>query len=492
MRPASGALLLRAAAAVARGEGEGAPPGPPLPWTGEGSRALRFLGAARARAGGRLDALLDALAAPCDRLARRPVPVLAACIAAVPLARVLLGSGSGPLVASLLLLGAMAALASAGSALHTGRERRWVLAALLAGLLLRLAAGGAVAAMGGFPDEDHLYHPLARDAAAAWSAGVPSDLAAHPVVRNRAAYYHLLAATYLAGGAEVPLGRALGAALGLLAALLAGEAARPLGGPRAAALAVAILALHPEHAFWSATLSRDTLSTVLVLLALAILARRPGALFRGGFLAVAPPLALLALNSFLLAGVLAAVVAILALAEGVAGAAAGRARGWTALAAALLLGGAALLWVGHHWGAYFSPGLLTAVRRDTIGNAPDFLPGLAFDGLLPVLLFLPLGVLFVLLAPWPWTPAGAKGLYAWAALPGLAVTALGIVGLAASLRRRPAATAPLVLFLALALSLLGLLETNTGIVVRHRLPLTAVLAAGAGVLLAGLQPRRSA
>ena len=56
---------------------------------------------------------------------------------------------------------------------------------------------------------------------------------------------------------------------------------------------------------------------------------------------------------------------------------------------------------------------------------------------------------------------------------------------AAAASAAPAAAAPVVLFAVLLLLELALLEGNSGIVVRHRLPLTGILCAGAGVLLAG-------
>jgi hypothetical protein len=420
--------------------------------------------------------------------------VVAAAIAALPAARLLLDPAGGNAAgAALLLLGGMALLSALVRSLHEGVEMRIVAAALGAGLLLRVGAGLLLTATGGFPDERGLYHPLAADAAACWQAGGSSSLAGHPFAANRGAYLYLLSGTYLLAGPSILAGRALGVLLGLLAALLAGEVARPLGGARAASLAVAVAALHPELALWSATLSRDSLTAVILLLALARLERRPGTLFRGGLLAAAVPVALLAWNSFPLAGVLAAVVVILAGAEALAAAGRRGPAGPLLLAGFLVLAAGSLAFVGWRYGAFFTPGILTAVRRSTIGNAPDFLPDLAFDGPLSVLLFVPLGALFVLFAPWPWAAAGgARFLYGIGALAGAAATILGLVGLGAALRARPAAAGPAALFVLVAVVLLGLLEANSGIVVRHRVPIAAVLCAGAGVLLAGMDALRRA
>ena len=82
-----------------------------------------------------------------------------------------------------------------------------------------------------------------------------------------------------------------------------------------------------------------------------------------------------------------------------------------------------------------------------------------------------------------------RAAYGVLALVGAAIVVAGVVGLGAALRRRAAAAAPPVLFALVLLALLAVLEGNSGIVVRHRLPLTAVLAVGAGVLLAGRERR---
>jgi hypothetical protein len=313
-------------------------------------------------------------------------------------------------------------------------------------------------------------------------------MAGNAIVEGRAAYFHLLAWTYYLAGPTMAVARALGGLLGLAAALVAGEVGRSLGGRRAAALACAVLALHPEHALWSVTLSRDTLTTLLVLTTFALVLRRPGTLLRGNLLVALVPLGLVAMNSFVVAGVLAATVAAMALAEAFAGTH-GPVRvvaGAAATAAAL----AALVFVGHRFGAWFTPEMFTAVRSRAIGVDADFLPEVEFGGWLGVAGFLPLGAAWALTAPWPWTAVHAtRAAYGVLALAGFAVTCAGIAGLVAACRRRAGAAAPLVLFGAILLALLGAIEGNSGIVVRHRLPLTAVLCAGAGALLAGLRRR---
>ncbi len=485
-------LLVRAAGALTgAGAGEAEPP---MRWSAAGSAASALLGPSLSGVRRLLARSADGAASTVALAGRRPLAVLAAVVAAVPAARLLLEGTAGAAAASaLVLLGGTSLLAALLLSLHEGADRRIAAAALAGGLLLRVAAAVLLSARGGMPDETGLYHPLASDAAACWQAGGASSLADHPFAENRGAYLYLLSGTYLLAGPDLLAGRVLGILLGLLAALLAGELARPAGGARAASLAVVLVALGPEQALWSATLSRDGLTTVLVLTALAFMARRPGSLFRGTLLAAAIPVALLAWNSFPMAGVLGAVVVLLAGFEALS-AAARRGPGGVLLPVLFLaVAGASLAVVGWRYGAYFTPEVLTAVRRNTVGNAPDFLPGLAFDGPLSLLLFLPLGALFVLFAPWPWAAAGGgRLLYGLGALAGSAVAVLGLVGIGAGLRRRPAASAPAALFVLVGVGLLGLLEANSGIVVRHRLPLAAVLAAGAGCLLAGMEELRRA
>lgn len=487
-------ILLRASGALTGAGTTAGEADPPLPWSAAGSAASVLFAPSLAGPRHLLVRCADRGAAAVILAGRRPLIVLAAVVVAVPASRLLLGPEHGGAVASgLILLGGTALLSALLLSLHEGAGRRIAAAALALGLLLRVAAAIFLAARGGLPDETGLYHPLAADAAACWQAGGASTLAEHPFAENRGSYLYLLSGTYLLAGPGLLAGRVLGILLGLLAALLAGELARPVGGARAASLAVVLVALAPEQALWSATLSRDTLTTVLVLAALACMARRPGSLFRGTLPAVAVPVALLAWNSFPMAGVLAAVVVVLAGLEALS--AAGRRGPGGILLPVLFLAiaGGSLAVVGWRYGAYFTPDLLTVVRRNTVGNAPDFLPGLAFDGPLSLLLFLPLGALFVLFAPWPWAAAGGgRLLYGIGALAGSAVAVLGLVGIGAGLRRRPAAAAPAALFVLVGVALLGILEANSGIVVRHRLPIGAVLAAGAGCLLAGMEELRRA
>jgi hypothetical protein len=480
-------LALAFARALAGAGAEPEAEGPPVRWTLEGSRLAFTLA--------RLADPLVAAAEPVGRVAERLAPLLAsrplrwvaAAAVGAPLLLLALPSAAGGAAALALAAAAgLSLLFAAASAMHDGAERGLVLRVLVAGLLLRAILGAFLHLRGGFPDEFGYYHPLAVDAASCWRAGGPSILSTHPVVEHRAAYFYLLSGAYLLLGDSIVVGRVLGVLLGLFAALLAGEVARPMGGRRAAALAVGVLALHPEHALWSATLSRDTLTTLLVLLALAAVLRRPGTLLRGNLLLALAPVGLLAFNSFLAAGALGAALALLLLGEAVAGPAPPSLRVARPVVACVLAGGALLL-VGWRWGTLFHPALFTAVRSKAIGTAPDFAPGLKLEGMGDVLLFLPAGALFVLTAPWPWAADNiGRVLYGIPAALGLAVAALGAAGLLAAARRRPAAAAPPILFALAYLALLALLEGNSGIVVRHRLPLTALLAVGAGVLLAGL------
>jgi hypothetical protein len=475
-----GPVVLRFADALAA---RGAPAGeaaPPLAWTGGGSVALTAL----RRAADVLAPALRPLDAVGDALAARPLAVAAAAVVVVPASQI---SGAPVVGIAAAAVAALALVVGAAHALHDGGERRVVVRALLAGAALRLAFAAAISAQGGFPDETGTYHPIAADAASCWRAGGPATMAANLIVQGRAAYFHLLAAVYFLFGPSMAAGRLFGAALGLAAALAAGEVGRALGGRRAAAFACAALALHPEHALWSATISRDTLTTLLVLATFAIVLRRPGTLLRGNLVLAAVPLALVAMNSFLVAGALAATLVLMTTAEAVAAAGGGVRRAAT-FAAAAVVAGAALVFVGARHGPWFRPDLIATVRGNATGSPADFLPGLAFGSWWAVAAYLPLGAAFVLAAPWPWDAVHAnRAAYGLLALAGLAISAAGVAGLVAAARRRAAAAAPVVTFALVLLALLAALEGNSGIVVRHRLPLTACLACGAGVLAAGLR-----
>jgi hypothetical protein len=472
-------VALRLACALAARGASSAEAAPPLDWTGAGSvvvAAARRIAAALAPLGGVLDAAGDVLGA-------RPFLVAAVALVAAPLSEIAGVPSLGLAAAGVAVL---ALVMAAARALHDGAERRIVVGALLAGAALRFAFAAAIAAQGGFPDETNTYHPIAADAAACWRAGGPSTMAEHLIVQGRAAYFHLLAGTYFLFGPTMLAGRLVGCALGLAAALAAGEVGRALGGRRAAAFACAALALHPEHAFWSGTVARDTLTTFLVLVTFAIVLRRPGTLLRGNLLLAAVPATLVAMNSFLVAGALAATLVAMTVAEAVV-ATRGAVR-VAAVAGATVVAGAVLVFVGARFGAWFRPELIAMVRGNATGSAADFLPGLPFDSWGAVAAYLPLGAVFVLAAPWPWDAVHAnRAAYGGLALVGLAVSVAGVAGLAASARRRASAAAPVILFAAILFVLLAMLEGNSGIVVRHRLPLTACLACGAGALFAGLR-----
>ncbi len=449
-----------------------------------GSRAADAL----ARLGSALSGPLAVAAAPIDRLGgaltARPALLIAALVVLPPALRFAGPTGSA-LATVVLALAALAALLSFAGRLHADGDARSVVRLLLLGVALRVLVGGAVHLAGGFPDEHGIYHPLAADTAACWARGGPSLLPEHMVVAGRAVYFHLLSAVYLLVGPQLVAGRVLGALIGLTTAVVGGEIARAIGGRRAGLWALGILALHPEHALWNTTLSRDSLSTLLVLVALAALARNPGRLLGLNALRVAVPLALLTQNSFLVAGLLGATLAAVALAESIS--AAGRSvRGVVLPAIGVATALAALVFVGSRYGAYFSARMVSDVRSLAVGNAADFLPGLVLENGLEVALLLPVGALFVLFAPFPWTAVHVtRAGYGGTALAGAAITVLGLVGLVRAARSRPARVAPLVLFVLLTLCLLALVEGNSGIVVRHRMPVTAILSIGCGLLLAG-------
>ncbi len=488
MNAPSGSLAARAARALA-----GIPPaGDPRPlpeWSLDEARSGRGIAAAvRSLAGAVPAAALRLLDAVAGVLRARPLLWTAGAILCVPVLQLLLPAGVAVPCAVLLATAAgMSLLLAAVGRLYEGEHRMLLERVLLVALLFRAAVGAAIQASGGFPDEVTYYHGFAADSAACWRLGGPSLMAGHFVVEGRAAYFYILSAAYALLGTSMVVGRMLGTLIGLAGAVVAGEVARPLAGPRAAAFAVAVLALHPEHAFWNATLSRDGLATLLVLLALAVHLRRPGGLLRGNLLLVAAPLGLLALNSFVVAGSLSAAFVLAAVAEAVAGGGQGAGR-VLRVAGVVLLALGALVFVGWRYGNLFTPELFSAVRSQPINTAPDFLPGVVFGSVADVLAFVPIGASFVLFAPWPWDAVHAhRAAYALFAAAGLVVTLAGLAGLGVAARRRPWLAAVPILYGVLHLSLLSLLEGTTGIVLRHRLSLTALFAVGTGILLAGIR-----
>ncbi len=486
--PAGAPLFLRAAAALSRADGGAA---------AEADRGLTGsrVAAAAATAWGTLAAgTARALGPAMGPLTGIPLAAILATAAAVPVLR-LVGAPTAVVLAAAGAAGALALLRLA-RALHGRARGRAAAGLLLAGLVLRLALAAVVASRGGFPDERGYYHPLAEETAAAWTAGEPSRMLDYPVTSGREVYYGLLAGTYALLGADPWAGRLLGIGLGLLAALVAGELARRLGGPSAAVAGVGLLALHPEHALWSATLSRDALTTLLALAALAAASGPPGRSVPVRLAVAAAPAALLWWNSFLVAGAVTAVLVVIA---GSAALVRARNRGPAGLAAvgvALLLGLAAATWVGRQWGPWFSLEMISAVRNRGLDAAAlseralgftSFLPGLVFGHPLELAAYLPLGAAWVLAAPLPPEATSMLRLgYSLLAAGGVAISVAGVGGLARAARRGATGAAALIAFGCVYLALLAALEASSGVVVRHRLPLTAVLVAGAAPLVAGL------
>jgi len=450
---------------------------PPFRWSGEGSASLGFVESAIRRSEETARPVLRALDATAGLLAGRWILLLATALIGNPLLRLTLGDDAA--LAPVLLLAAAAGTAlllRAASALHGEPERAWVVRALLVGLLLRVALAAAIAASGSFPDERLQYDPVSRLAAAEGPGGATDSLGRSRLVPGRWAYYALLTGTYGFLGSSPAAGRLLGILLGLGAALLAGEVARPLGGRRAAALAVLALALHPEAALWSGAITRDGLSAFLVLAALAAAARGTGGLLRGRALLLAGPLALLAMNSVPAAVALGAALAGAILLEGAAAAREGRG-GVLRAGLALLLLVAALRAAEAVAGPWLDPARLASLRDGVLRADAGWFDEAAR---------LPLGAAFALFAPWPWEAVNLLRLgYSLLALGGMAVTAFGIAGLAAAVRRSPLRAAAPALFALAFLAILALTEGNAGTVARHRLPLAAVLSVGAGILAAG-------
>jgi hypothetical protein len=469
----------------------------PLSWSDRGS----LVGAILRRVGGVLAPIgpvLDRVAAPLLALPMRALLFVPVVIAGLRLL------GDWPAVAGvvtvLFAVTGLTVLLKVARVLHPGEGTRTAVRLLLLGAVLRLVFGAVIAGSGGLPDEIGYYHPLAEDTAACWANGAPSLLPDHRVVAARGAYYLLLSGAYYLAGPEMLVGRVLGALLSLAAALLAGELARCLAGPRAAVIALGLLALNPVHAFWSTTLSRDSLTTIFVLAGILCLARRPGRTLPFGVLLAAMSVMLLFQSFFLAAVALGGAVVVIAAAEMV-----DRARGRIGTAGAVLAAGAlffAAAWfVLDRYGMWLRLDVITAIRQavDTQpmaeGNPTrnDFLPDVVLTGPLDLLGYLPIGAAFVLFAPFPWIAVHTtRFLYSFLMVPGLAITVFGLVGMWKLVGRGSRAVVAPVLFSMFFLLFLALLEGSSGIVARHRLPLTAVLVVGAAAVLAGLRREESA
>ena len=145
------------------------------------------------------------------------------------------------------------------------RDRRWLAALLLAGIVLRAAYCWKFPQWGpnhSIPDLNW-YETIAESI---YHRGVIADPAGNPTAAREPGYPILLAGVYLFTGPSYRAGQALNCAFGLLTIILVFLIGREIFGRRTAWIAAVVATFYPQFLYYTATLERETFQTFLLTL----------------------------------------------------------------------------------------------------------------------------------------------------------------------------------------------------------------------------------
>lgn len=347
----------------------------------------------------------------------------------------------------------------------------WLWMLVLSGIAVRVAVAIVLrltpAAEAIAPDE-YTFHVNAQWFAAWVRDEVPQPFAYKFANSTQVGYFALVGSMYAAFGEYQVLPILVNCIVGGLCAYPAYLVASRMAGRRAGRGAAILVTFFPSLVLWSALLVRDALVLFLLLwivsLAQSLLARFR---LRTALWLVACLLLLATLRSYLLAVMGAALlVALLVASVRHPGRAIGTA----------LVCGAAVVGVvkGSGLGTdYLGDASLYSLAQQRRYNAMTGDGAIALDGHdlstpLGALSYLPVGLAWFLLSPFPWQFAGRQAIAAPEMIVWYACVPLVVIGAAYGLRRRRRqALAPLVAGLLITV-LYSLVEGNVGIIFRHR------------------------
>ncbi len=358
-------------------------------------------------------------------------------------------------------------------------ESRALLAIFLAAVFVRFGVALLVAYAAPsqfFALDDHKYTRYGIELAAHWAGEGP-----FPEIYGRLGYYAWNAFLFTLLGPSPLAPVFVNTVLGGVACLLAHSIARELGGPRAGLLAAGIAAFWPSLVLWSSLNLKDASAIFGLLLLLR------GAQRLASRIALAPVLQL-ALGFFVvamlrnyLAWVAGASVALAWLLP----------RLRTSPVVSLALLGAVGVMLGQvapiqELAEEASFESIDRARRGLALGASAYLADADVSTPARALGFLPVGLVYFLLAPLPWQLFNSRQLFtlpemlAWYALIPLVV-----LGLRDALRTRFAAAAPPAFFAAFASITYALVEGNLGTAYRHRAQVMVLFLLFAAVGAAG-------
>jgi 4-amino-4-deoxy-L-arabinose transferase-like glycosyltransferase len=429
------------------------------------------------------------------------VTVLVAAVVLAPL--LLLGESSALLgvvaLAAFLVLSAAILLTQGQAATsgmdETARERRFLATLILAGFTARIVVAAVLrqAGLNEFfaPDEDTFHRNGLQFSL--WLGGdSPYRLSWRFHDSLQVGYYYLVGAIYYLFGSEPLLPILLNCVIGAVTALPVYKIARQLGGREAARPAAILVAFFPSLLLWSTLLIRDSLVILVLMLVIAsVMDLRRGFTFHRLVLLLVLLMALGTLRQYLFLMVAAA--AVMSFLVGRTGRT-GRSVLVGALAIVALLAMVKLAGFGvwemeraslHHLNLHRQYNALETASGTIAPQVDISEPANA-------LLYLPVGIVYFLLSPFPWqvlTPRQVLSvpdvLLWYALLPPI------LLGLAAAVRHRFRDASMLLLSVAVITILYALVEGNVGIIFRHRAQVIAPMMVLAGMGIAARRARKT-
>lgn len=376
-----------------------------------------------------------------------------------------------------LLIGVM--LAFALTAKMEPAERDWLRRWIIIALVLRLGIATVFALVPQtrmFHEDADGYEQVGMHIAAGWAhRGPPYPMPGE--LENRGFYYVSAAIYYLFFGIRAAVSY-VNAIIGSVTVFYVYRLSRRFFHPIVGRLAAKLTVLTPSMILWSSIALKDPLMSLLVVMTLdsCIALRRRFSL--GSLIGVAAPIvAMQPIRFYMIYFLGFAVVISLVVDRGT--------KLVTGVPKQLVLGGAIiglLTLVGVSGSAQKDAELLTFARVSSFRAGMATTANSGFDADVDIstparaLAFLPIGVSFLLLSPFPWQFTSLRSSFAlpemivwWALFPSL----LG--ALAWTVRRRFSAVAPLVIFAGTMTAAYGLMHGNIGSGFRQRAQIFVVL-----------------
>ncbi len=351
-------------------------------------------------------------------------------------------------------------------------ERDWLMRVLMVALLVRLLAATAFAAVPGirlFQDDAEGYEGIGMFLANSWHGNGP-PMPLDDLMQNYG-YHYVNATLYYVFGSYRPVASYFNSILGTANIFLIYQLARRFFHVLVARRAALLVAFVPSMILWNSIALKDTLTTFLIVLTLSSCVRLKEELTpRNILFTLLPIVAIQPIRFYMFYFLSVAVIGSLLFERG--------SKLITGVPKSLLLGGMVLLLlaaVGLSTGVQEGANFLDLERVSSFrhGMAETANSGFAaeVDISTPMgaLAFLPIGMAFLLLSPFPWQFTSLRSAFAapetivwWFMFPAM------LRGLAYTIRKRFAATSPVILFTFALIPAYSLVHGNVGSGFRQR------------------------